>query len=342
MKKLTEFFKRLWRLITGQEIRPYIPENISNISNKKVLTQSNNYDIDIDYTDIYDVISNCKTTKGLQKECSKYAININTDITNFTEDKTTQLKVEYLHQLIKELNTSIKAKYDSLFSTILAKVKVLRDLRIKDLRLKGLNYDSNIDYVDIYEVLIKCRDIKEFEKICKSYGFTINSDITHYSENKTAQLKIEELFSLFKLYAQGLIKPYKETLEKKIEEFEILKGKRIEELRNQGLLCPKCNTKQEIHYTGLIKWDINVKCSRFRGAGLTPGSETYQFHYKKCSKCGEWKMFEYREVPSWWDDLLNKDCPFKQGDMIQEISDKWKSGEMQNTKQYASFKILRW
>ena len=340
MRKLTEFFKRLWRLITGQEVRPYI-ESEKPASKKKVLSNSN-YDFDIDYVDVYDTLVNCKTIKGLQKECKKYNITISTDIKQISGDKTLNLKSQYLYDLINVYSIGVAEKYKQTITAKLQEIKPLMDRRIKELRLQGLKYDSDIDYVDIYNSLINCRTPEGMQKECKERGIMISTDVRNISPDKTVQLKCEELLSLLKLFGQGASEPFKKALEIKIAEFELLKNKKIAELQAQGICCPKCFNKQKKYYTGLIKWDINVKCSRFRGAGLTPGSETYQFHYKKCSKCGEWKMFEYREVPSWWDDLLNKDCPFKQGDMIQEISDKWKSGEMQNTKQYTSFKILRW
>ena len=340
MRKLIEFFKRLWRLITGQEVRPFI-ESEKPTSKKKVLSNSN-YDFDIDYVDVYDTLVNCKTIKGLQKECKKYNITISTDIKQISSDKTLNLKYQYLYDLINVYSNGVAEKYKQAITAKLQEIKPLMDRRIKELRLQGLKYDSDIDYVDIYNSLINCRTPEGMQKECKERGIMISTDVRNISPDKTVQLKCEELLALLKLFGQGASESFKKALEIKIEEFELLKNKKIAELQSQGICCPKCFNKQKKYYTGLIKWDINVKCSRFRGAGLTPGSETYQFHYKKCSKCGEWKMFEYREVPSWWDDLLNKDCPFKQGDMIQEISDKWKSGEMQNTKQYTSFKILRW
>ena len=340
MRKLIEFFKRLWRLITGQEVRPYVKSE--KPANKKNVLSNSNYDFDIDYSDVYDTLVNCKTIKGLQKECKKYNITISTDIKQISSDKTLNLKYQYLYDLINVYSKGVAENYKHAITAKLQEIKPLMDRRIKELRLQGLKYDSDIDYVDIYNSLINCRTPEGMQKECKERGIMISTDVRSISPDKTVQLKCEELLSLLKLFGQGASESFKKALEIKIEEFELLKSKKIAELQAQGICCPKCFNKQKKYYTGLIKWDINVKCSRFRGAGLTPGSETYQFHYKKCSKCGEWKMFEYREVPSWWDDLLNKDCPFKQGDMIQEISDKWKSGEMQNTKQYTSFKILRW
>ena len=41
MRKLIEFFKRLWRLITGQEVRPYVPiDEPLVISKKKLLNKT--------------------------------------------------------------------------------------------------------------------------------------------------------------------------------------------------------------------------------------------------------------------------------------------------------------
>lgn len=47
MRKIIDFFKRLWRLITGQEVRPYV--EVKKSATKKNVLINSNYDFDIDY-----------------------------------------------------------------------------------------------------------------------------------------------------------------------------------------------------------------------------------------------------------------------------------------------------
>ena len=247
MRKIIDFFKRLWRLITGQEVRPYI-ESEKPASKKKVLSNSN-YDFDIDYVDVYDTLVNCKTIKGLQKECKKYNITISTDIKQISGDKTLNLKSQYLYDLINVYSKGVAEKYKQAITAKLQEIKPLMDRRIKELRLQGLKYDSDIDYVDIYNSLINCRTPEGMQKECKERGIMISTDVRNISPDKTVQLKCEELLVLLKLFGQGASESFKKALETKIEEFELLKNKRIDELQAQGICCPKCFSKQKKYYT---------------------------------------------------------------------------------------------
>ena len=105
-------------------------------------------------------------------------------------------------------------------------------------------------------------------------------------------------------------------------------------------LCPYCNTSMGNFVTGVVTIEYDYFAGGPIGAGIHisgHGHQEYQFHYNKCGKCNYWKMYEYRETPSWWDDLWNLDCPFTSGDIIE----KYKSGEI-NTKKYTSHYFTRW
>ena len=341
MKKIFGFFKRLWRLITGKEVRPFVEEDVV----VKPLLGGSNYDIEIDYIDVYDMLVRCKDIKAFQKECNALGITINTDITNFPGDKTIQLKARHLYELLKVYSQGVLQKYTTLVTRKVQDTLPLRDRRIKDLRLQGLKYDFDIDYVDIYNCLLNCKTQDGLQKECKERGVYLNTDVTHISPYKTIQLKCEELSSLLKTYANGSKEQYDKLLETKIEEFELLKNKRIEDLNAIGLCCPKCFSKQKKYYTGLMTWKTRQVDggSGYRGAGIGCPAVHIQFHYKKCPKCGEWKMFEYREVPAWYEDLFDIDCPFKQGDMIEKVSEMWKSGKMEDAGlKYYGYEIIRW
>ena len=345
MKRIINFFIRLWRIITGREARPYIINDDKNVVPvKKQLLDTISYDFDIDYTDIYDTIERCKTIKNLQKECKLLGITINTNIHNLSGDKTVQLKSKYLYELLKVYSEGVLQKYKQMVTVKLQEIKPLMERRIKDLRLHGLKYDSDIDYVDIYNTLINCKTYEGLQKECKERGIMINTDVRNISPDKTIQLKCEELLALLKLFGQGASEPFKKALETKIEEFELLKNKRIEELQAQGICCPKCFNKQKKYYTGLLVWELYTKANTgYGGVGFANSKEETQFHYVKCSKCGEWKMFEYRETPGWFDDLFDRECPWIQGDMIAEVSEDWENGKMEKRNiQYKGYQILRW
>jgi len=345
MRKIINFFKRLWRLICGKEIRPWTEPEVVGVKKPGALFSANSgYDIDIDYTDIYDTIERCKTVRELQKECKALGITINVDYA-IPEDKTLREKASHLYELLKVYSQGVLQKYKSAVNAKLSDIRPLRDRRIKELRLQGLKYDSEIDYVDIYNCLLNCKTQAGLQKECKERGIYLNTEVINISPYKTIQLKCEELSSLLKTYANGSKEQYDKLLETKIEEFELLKNKRIEDLNAIGLCCPKCFSKQKKYYTGLMTWKTRQVDggSGYRGAGIGCPAVHIQFHYKKCPKCGEWKMFEYREVPAWYEDLFDIDCPFKQGDMIEKVSEMWKSGKMEDAGlKYYGYEIIRW
>lgn len=101
--------------------------------------------------------------------------------------------------------------------------------------------------------------------------------------------------------------------------------------------CPNCKTTMGYFDTGVVE----VKYEWFTGGIRTHlsghGSQEYQFHYYKCGHCGEWQMYEYRETPSWWDDLWGNDCPFTRGDIIK----KWQNNEFR-MKEYEGHTITKW
>jgi len=127
--------------------------------------------------------------------------------------------------------------------------------------------------------------------------------------------------------------------------FMLLSGKRLD--RQEAMLglgsmaCPSCGQPMGYHDNGLVEIEYDYTAGGPIGAGIHisgHGKREYQFHYFKCQKgCASgWKMTEYRETPSWWDDLWNNDCPFTQGDIIQ----KFQNGEMYR-KKYTGHRITR-
>jgi hypothetical protein len=111
----------------------------------------------------------------------------------------------------------------------------------------------------------------------------------------------------------------------------------LENVYPTSVACPKCGTKMNYIDTGVVV----VKYEWFTGGIRTHlsghGSQEYQFHYHKCPYCGEWEMVEWRETPSWWDDLWDNDCPFTRGDIIK----KWQNNEFR-MKDYEGHEFTKW
>lgn len=106
-------------------------------------------------------------------------------------------------------------------------------------------------------------------------------------------------------------------------------------------LCPSCRSTMGYFQNGLVEIEYDYTAGGPIGAGVHISGHAckeYQFHYYKCPKgCKEgWEMYEYRETPSWWDDLWNIDCPFTRGDIIK----KYQNGEFYN-KKYTGHRITR-
>lgn len=211
-------------------------------------------------------------------------------------------------------------------------------------------YQNGYSFDDekIVKTLDEWEDIRKFKEYCKKNDITENrSDVkgnTTYNDQTDYNLKVIASDLLYKLNNQGESKYHKLRLDR-IEEWggmrEISDAKIIEQWRNVGILCPKCEKAPTRYYDhGLVKIVYDYTAGGPIGAGIHvsgTGSKEYQFHYKKCTECNYWEMIEYRETPSWWDDLWGNDCPFHKGDII-EI---YRSGNHGHDK-FKSYEITRW
>ena len=205
-----------------------------------------------------------------------------------------------------------------------------------------LAYDAN-------EVIKKLESYKNYRVMladCEKYGVKNIPNQSFYSNNKTEQAIKEQLYTLLYHYDWlGADEDYIKLIDRRIQMFqEIIDNKekeRMDELIKEGKLCPKCkHGEMKYHNTGLVEIDHEWFSGGPAGPGVHvsgEGIKEYQFHYKKCEECGYWEMTEYRETPSWWDDLWNLDCPFTSGNIIE----KFQKGEL-SSKKYKSHKITRW
>ena len=102
--------------------------------------------------------------------------------------------------------------------------------------------------------------------------------------------------------------------------------------------CPDCGNAMGYFDTGVVVVNYEWHTAGIRENQTGHGSQEYQFHYYKCQKgCKNgWQMYEYRETPTWWDDLWGLDCPFTRGDIIK----KWQNNEF-NLKKYEGHTITR-
>lgn len=214
----------------------------------------------------------------------------------------------------------------------------------------GTVYQNGYSFND--EVIIKTleewEDLSKFEKYCKENNITTNrGDVKSnsiYNDQTEYNLKVIASDLLYKLTFQNESKYHKLRLDR-IEEWGGMRkdsdNRIIEQWRNAGILCPKCEKAPTRYYDhGLVKIVYDYTAGGPIGAGIHvsgTGSKEYQFHYKKCTECDYWEMIEYRETPSWWDDLWGNDCPFHKGDII-EI---YKSGN-HGIDKFKSYEITRW
>lgn len=215
----------------------------------------------------------------------------------------------------------------------------------------GVVYQNRYSFDDekIIKTLKEWEDISKFKEYCKNNKITENrADVktnTTYNDQTDYNLKVIASDLQYKLTYQNESKYHKLRLDR-IEEWNTMRKNSddnlIEQWKNEGILCPKCQKAPTRYYDhGLVKIVYDYTSGGPIGAGIHisgTGSKEYQFHYRKCKECDHWYMIEYRETPSWWDDLCGNDCPFTKGDIIE----KYQSGKMGSTYKFKRYEITRW
>lgn len=145
----------------------------------------------------------------------------------------------------------------------------------------------------------------------------------------------------YKNHIDTLIEKYeaiKREQERQQKEYEKLLLKDYQKEWQKYGLCPKCKEdKPEDYKTGVVEFEYETVAGVIRETQHFVETKEYQFHYKKCPKCGHWEMYEYRPTPSWWDDLWGLDCPFHKGNIISL----WENGDA-CPGEYIGYKITRW
>ena len=214
----------------------------------------------------------------------------------------------------------------------------------------GTIHQNNYEFDDelIIKTLESWENINTFKEYCNKNGITTNRNDVHsnstYHDQTEYNLKFIASDLKSKLEFQGEEKYHKLRLSR-IKEWKEMRERedreKLEQWEKEGRLCPKCKKSYtENKNTGVVVIYYDYYAGGPIGAGINvsgSGHKEFQFHYKKCHDCDYWEMTEYRETPSWWDDLWDLDCPFKQGNII----DVYKSGK-HGTDKYTSHKITSW
>ena len=201
------------------------------------------------------------------------------------------------------------------------------------------------DIPQLVTKLEEYKDINVFLADCDKYGIKNDGKRSNLADlDKNLQALKEQLYALQWQYESYGLESYNKLREKRIKEFsgwkEGVDDDKKEELRENGLICPECDSEMVEKYTGLLEVLRTWATGGNVGAGVHisgEGKKEFQFHYKKCKNCDHWEMIEYRETPSWWDDLWGIDKPFTKGDIIQEYINGNRNGE-----RYKSHEIVRW
>lgn len=196
------------------------------------------------------------------------------------------------------------------------------------------------------DVIIKAiesyRDPNKMLADCKKYKVKNEPNQRFSGDGETIQAIREVLYDLLYRYEWlGADKRYFEIIDERIQLFKDLwdesEKSRVEYLRKNGILCPKCEkgALQEF-YTGKIKIE-----SVTGGNPTHSGYQIYEFYYKQCTKCDYKKIYKYRRIP------LNKLAEligfgddywvWKDGDILEMFQKGQISGE-----RYRSHEILSW
>jgi len=204
------------------------------------------------------------------------------------------------------------------------------------------------DYEKVLATIKTWEDVKVFRQACKDWGVKEGKGGQKWGNGNLTERCIQEYMlgcsycldneneEEFRKYLQCRIEDCTEII-------ELVKKDRVKEWENAGILCPSCKDSKTNYYTtGLVEIKYDYVAGGPIGGGIHisgTGTKEFQFHYRKCPKCGYWYMVEYRETPSWWDDLWNNDCPFKQGDIIQQYKSREKDS---SSEKFKSYEITRW
>lgn len=235
-------------------------------------------------------------------------------------------------------------------------------------RFPKIKFDLQVELI-IGKLKLFKENTEAFDKECKKYKIDDdpNQKFPTYKSQTSNELRkvLKELrlryikkpfipgvvvtdeLMYFKQYIDILLEKYEKIKEEQNEqqkEYERkLRKEKSKEWSEQGVLCEHCELgKMEYFETGLVEIYVHSEFFGPMGGGLNFNEDKtreYQFHYKKCEYCGHVEIVEYRETPSWLDDLFKTDIKFKKGDIIN----KYQCGLFnEDGLKYLDYKIIRW
>ena len=257
-----------------------------------------------------------------------------------------QKLIDFIKRLFKIiLGKDIRAEIDHQFGNDKELIPENKKPMLGTVHQNGYSFDDE----KIIKTLEEWEDLKKFKDFCKKNNITDNSsDIkgnATYNDQTDYNLKVIASDLKYKLTYQDESKYHKLRLDR-IDEWKGMRkdsdDRVIEQWRNAGILCPKCEKAPMTYYNhGVVKVHFEHFYGGAIGAGVhgsTSGNKEYQYHYRMCSSCNYWEMIEYRETPSWWDDLWGNECPFTKGNIIEY----WLAGKMGDTYKFKSYEITNW
>lgn len=255
-----------------------------------------------------------------------------------------QKLIDFIKRLFKIiLGKDIREEIDHQFGNDKEPIPENKKSMLGTVHQNGYSFDDE----KIIKILEEWEDLSKFKDFCKKNNITDNSsdikgDAT-YNDQTEYNLKVIASDLLYKLTYQNESKYHKLRLDR-IDEWKGIRkdsnDRVIEQWRNAGILCPKCEKAPMTYYNhGVVKVHFDHFYGGAIGAGIhgsTSGSKEYQFHYRKCNECEYLYMIEYRETPSWWDDLWGNECPFTKGNIIEY----WYDGKMGNTYKFQYYELI--
>jgi len=114
-------------------------------------------------------------------------------------------------------------------------------------------------------------------------------------------------------------------------------------MKNKNIICPRCKECElENHDTGIMEiyfWKEHT-CTSLEDLKKNLGKKEqamrkFEFHYLECPQCDYEKIYEYREIPYYNENIDYSKKPFIEGNVVEH----WKYGA--NKDIYIRHKVIQ-